>query len=85
MCISDRVCILSQPRSEADFTRFGRPRLGFFIGGGNIDSMVAHYTAAKRKRSEDAYTPGGRAGARPDRAVLVYCRQARACLLYTSQ
>lgn len=73
-----RVCILSQPRSEADFTRFGRPRLGFFIGGGNIDSMVAHYTAAKRKRSEDAYTPGGRAGARPDRAVLVYCRQARA-------
>ncbi len=72
-----RVCILAQPRNAADFTRFGRPRLGFFIGGGNIDSMVAHYTAAKRKRSDDAYTPGGGAGARPDRAVLVYCRQAR--------
>ena len=72
-----RVCILSQPRSAADFTRFGRPRLGFFITGGNIDSMVAHYTAAKRKRSDDAYTAGGRAGARPDRAVIVYCRQAR--------
>ena len=72
-----RVCMLSQPESTADFTRFGRPRLGFFIGGGNIDSMVAHYTAAKRRRSDDAYTPGGRAGARPDRAVLVYCRQAR--------
>ncbi len=72
-----RVCILSQPQSAADFTRFGPPRLGFFITGGNIDSMVAHYTAAKRKRSDDAYTAGGRAGARPDRAVIVYCRQAR--------
>jgi len=72
-----RVCILSQPQSTADFTRFGRPRLGFFVGAGNIDSMVAHYTAAKRKRSEDAYTPGGKAGARPDRATTVYCRQIR--------
>ena len=72
-----RVCVLAQPRSAADFTRFGRPKLGFFVGAGNIDSMVAHYTAAKRKRSEDAYTPGGKAGARPDRATLVYCRQIR--------
>ena len=72
-----RVCILPQPRSAADFTRFGRPTLGFFISGGNIDSMVAHYTAAKKKRSDDAYTAGGKAGARPDRAVIVYCRQAR--------
>ena len=72
-----RVCVLSQPRSAADFTRFGKPHLGFFVGAGNIDSMVAHYTAAKRKRSEDAYTPGGKAGARPDRATLVYCRQIR--------
>ena len=63
-----RVCILPQPRSAADFTRFGRPTLGFFISGGNIDSMVAHYTAAKKKRSDDAYTAGGKAGARPDRA-----------------
>ena len=72
-----RVCVRSQPRSREDFLRFGRPSLGFFVTGGNIDSMVAHYTAAKRKRSDDAYTPGGRAGARPDRAVTVYCRQIR--------
>ena len=72
-----RVCVLSQPRSREDFLRFGRPSLGFFVTGGNIDSMVAHYIAAKRKRSDDAYTPGGRAGARPDRAVTVYCRQIR--------
>lgn len=71
-----RVCILSQPRA-ADFTRFGRPTLGFFITGGNIDSMVAHYTAAKKKRSDDAYTAGGRAGARPDRAAIVYSRRPR--------
>lgn len=72
-----RVCILPQPKGVQDFTRFGRPRLGFFVSGGNIDSMVAHYTAAKRKRSDDAYTAGGRAGARPDRATIVYCRQIR--------
>ena len=71
------VCVLSQPQSTADFTRFGRPRLGFFVTGGNIDSMVAHYTAAKRKRSDDAYSPGGKAGRRPDRATIVYCRQIR--------
>ena len=73
------VAILSQPdwRSHRDFTRFGRPRLGFLVTSGNIDSMVAHYTAAKRKRSEDAYSPGGKAGKRPDRAVLVYCRKLR--------
>ena len=50
---------------------------GLFVGSGNIDSMVAHYTAAKRRRSDDAYTVGGKAGARPDRAVIVYSRQAR--------
>ena len=72
-----RVCVLSQPRKAEDYSRFGRPELGFFVTGGNIDSMVAHYTAAKRKRSDDAYTPGGRAGARPDRAVTVYCREIR--------
>ena len=71
------VCVLSQPQSAADFARFGRPKLGFFVTGGNIDSMVAHYTAAKRKRSDDAYTAGGRAGKRPDRATIVYCRQIR--------
>lgn len=72
-----RVCILSQPQSAADMARFGKPRLGFFVNGGNIDSMVAHYTAAKRKRSEDAYTAGGKAGRRPDRAVIVYSRWIR--------
>ena len=71
------VCILSQPQSDVDYRRFGTPRLAFLVNGGNIDSMVAHYTAAKRRRSEDAYTPGGRAGARPDRAVIVYCRALR--------
>lgn len=72
-----RVCILSQPQRDADYTRFGMPAIGFFVSGGNIDSMVAHYTAAKRKRSEDAYSPGGRAGARPDRAAIVYCQAIR--------
>lgn len=73
------VAIVSQPdwRSDRDFTRFGRPRLGFLVTSGNIDSMVAHYTAAKRRRSEDAYSPGGKAGKRPDRAVLVYCQKIR--------
>ncbi len=72
-----RVCIVSQPRGDEDYKRFGRPRLGFLINSGNIDSMVAHYTAAKKRRSDDAYTPGGKAGARPDRAVIVYSKAVR--------
>lgn len=73
------VCFLSQPdwRSNKDFMRFGRPKYGFFISSGNIDSMVAHYTVAKNPRSTDAYTPGGVMGRRPDRAVDVYCRKVR--------
>lgn len=69
-----KVAVLSQPdwRGTADFVQFGKPRLGFFVTSGNIDSMVAHYTAAKRKRHDDAYTAGGVAGKRPDRAVIVY-------------
>lgn len=69
-----KVAVLSQPnwKSTADFTQFGRPRLGFFITSGNIDSMVAHYTAAKRLRHDDAYTAGGVSGKRPDRAVIIY-------------
>ena len=69
-----RVAVLSQPdrKSDRDFLRFGKPRLGFFISAGNIDSMVAHYTVAKRRRSDDAYSPGGKSGRRPDRAVTVY-------------
>ncbi|MBR5472370.1 MAG: helix-turn-helix domain-containing protein, partial [Clostridia bacterium] len=50
----------------------GEYTLAFFVNSGNIDSMVAHYTAAKKHRSDDAYTPGGKAGVRPDRAVIVY-------------
>ena len=72
-----KVCIIPQPRSESDYTRFGAPRLAFLVNGGNIDSMVAHYTAAKKRRSDDSYTPGGKAGARPDRATIVYCKKIR--------
>lgn len=69
-----RVAVLSQPdwKNDADFLQFGKPRLGFFVTAGNIDSMVAHYTVAKRKRSDDAYTAGGKNGKRPDRAATVY-------------
>ncbi len=69
-----KVAVLSQPdwKSTADFEQFGKPRLAYFITSGNIDSMVAHYTVAKRPRSQDAYTAGGAMGKRPDRAVIVY-------------
>jgi len=72
-----RVCIIPQPKCDSDYTLFGKPRYAFLVNGGNIDSMVAHYTAAKKKRSEDAYTPGGKAGIRPDRAVITYCKKLR--------
>ncbi|MGM9647516.1 MAG: YgiQ family radical SAM protein [Eubacteriales bacterium] len=74
-----RVAILSQPdyKSCDDFKRFGRPRLGFLVSSGNIDSMVAHYTVSKKKRSYDYYSPGGKMGFRPDRAVIVYCNRIR--------
>ena len=74
-----RVAVLAQPdwHTADDFRRFGRPYLGFLVSSGVIDSMVNHYTAAKKRRSEDVYTPGGRAGKRPDRAVIVYCNRIR--------
>lgn len=72
-----KVCIIPQPKTDADYMRFGKPRLAFFVNGGNIDSMVAHYTAAKKRRSEDAYTAGGKTGGRPDRAVITYCKNLR--------
>ncbi len=74
-----RVAMLPQPdwHSCEDFKRFGRPKLGFLVTAGVIDSMVNHYTAAKRTRSEDAYSPGGRAGHRPDRATAVYANRIR--------
>ncbi len=73
------VGIIAQPdwHSDRDFKKLGTPKYGFMVTGGNIDSMVAHYTSAKRKRSDDAYTAGGKAGKRPDRAVIVYCNKLR--------
>ena len=70
------VGIIAQPdwHSDRDFTKLGRPKYAFLITAGNIDSMVAHYTAAKKKRSDDAYTAGGKAGKRPDRAAIVYSK-----------
>ena len=58
-----------------DFKRFGRPKLGYLVTAGVIDSMVNHYTAAKRRRNSDVYAPGGKSGMRPDRAVTVYCNR----------
>ena len=74
-----RVAILSQPdyKSCDAFREFGRPRLGFLVTAGNIDSMVAHYTVSKKKRTYDYYSAGGKMGARPDRATIVYCNRIR--------
>lgn len=72
-----KVCILSQPQEVKDYLEFGRPKLGFFVNGGNIDPMVAHYTVAKKKRNEDYYTPGNVMGKRPDRATVTYCKEIR--------
>ncbi len=72
-----RVAVLPQPNWRddlRDFRKFGEPRLFFGVSAGNMDSMVNHYTAARRLRSDDAYTPGGKAGFRPDNASVVYCR-----------
>ncbi len=74
-----RVAILSQPdyKSADAFREFGRPRLGFLVTAGNIDSMVAHYTVSGKKRSFDYYSAGGKMGKRPDRATIVYCNRIR--------
>ena len=74
-----KVGIVAQPnwRNTDDFLVMGTPKYGVFIGSGNIDSMVNHYTAAKKRRSEDAYSPGGKAGMRPDRAIIVYSNRVR--------
>ena len=71
-----RVAIVPQPDwrgDHRDFTKLGRPRLFFGVTSGSMDSMVNHYTAAKRLRSDDAYTPEGRAGMRPDYCTITYC------------
>lgn len=74
-----RVAILSQPdyKSCDAFREFGRPKLGFLVTAGNIDSMVAHYTVAKKRRTYDYYSPGGKMGNRPDRAAIVYSNRIR--------
>jgi uncharacterized radical SAM protein YgiQ len=74
-----RVGILAQPdwRSCEPWKTFGRPRLFFAISAGNMDSMINHYTASRKVRNDDAYSPGGRIGLRPDRATLPYCHRAR--------
>lgn len=73
------VAILAQPNwhNADDFKRFGKPRLGFLITSGNVDSMVNHYSVRKNRRKVDSYSPGGKAGLRPDRAVIVYSNRAR--------
>ena len=70
-----KVAIISQPdwKDRESITIFGEPRLGFLVSAGNMDSMVNHYTVSKKRRSEDAHTPGGMAGKRPDYATIVYC------------
>ena len=75
-----RVAIVPQPDWHGDyrdFTKLGRPRLFFAVTAGSMDSMVNHYTAARRRRSDDAYTPEGRAGARPDYCTITYCHILR--------
>ena len=70
-----RVGIISQPdwKNDASIAEFGRPRLGFLVSAGNMDSMVNHYTVSKKRRQSDAYTPGGVVSKRPDYATIVYC------------
>ena len=74
-----RVAVLAQPdwRRPDDFRRFGRPRLGFLIGSGCVDSMVNNYSVFRHRRKRDVYSPGGKAGRRPDRALIVYAGCAR--------
>lgn len=74
-----KVAVLAQPdyHSCDDFKRFGRPKLCFMIGSGSVDSMVNNYSVFRKKRKADVYSPGGKAGSRPDRAVIVYSNRAR--------
>src|SRR5215207_5636076 len=74
-----RVAILSQPdwKTVEPWRQFGKPRLFFAVSAGNMDSLINHYTANKKVRNDDAYSPGGRIGLRPDRATLPYCQRCR--------
>ncbi|MCR4999569.1 MAG: YgiQ family radical SAM protein [Lachnospiraceae bacterium] len=74
-----KIGFIAQPdwKKEDSVTIFGEPRLGFLVSSGNMDSMVNHYTVAKKHRGTDAFSPGGKMGLRPDRAVTVYCNLIR--------
>lgn len=74
-----RTGVITQPRWDRadDFLQLGRPRLFFGVTAGNVDSMVSHYSPLKQKRRADAYSPGGKAGLRPNRATIVYCNRLR--------
>ena len=74
-----RVAILAQPNWKTldDIKRFGKPRLGFLVTAGNVDSMVSHYSVTRHRRSYDYYSPGGKTGLRPDRATIVYSNLIR--------
>lgn len=74
-----KIAILAQPnyKTKDDFMRFSKPKIGFIVTSGNLDSMVNHYTVNKKKRSTDAFSPGGKTGLRPDRAVIVYTNKIR--------
>jgi uncharacterized radical SAM protein YgiQ len=80
-----KVGIIAQPdwKNTADFQRLGRPRLGFLVTAGNMDSMVNHYAVSKKHREKDYYSPGGKMGLRPDRATIVYCHRIRNLQKYT--
>ena len=73
------VALICQPdwRDPKSVQEYGEPRLGFLVSSGNMDSMVNHYTVAKKRRHQDAYSPGGAIGKRPDYAVIVYCNLIR--------
>ena len=79
------VGMIPQPdyRDADSIAVFGEPRLGFLVSAGNMDSMVNHYTAAKKRRHSDSYSPGGAAGRRPDRATIVYCNLIRRTYKHT--
>ena len=74
-----RIAVLAQPNWQNchDWRQFGRPNLFFAISAGNMDSMINHYTANRKVRNDDAYSPGGEIGLRPDRATLAYCQRSR--------
>lgn len=74
-----KVCMIAQPdwKNDKSIDVFGRPRLGFLVCGGNMDSMVNHYSVSKKRRQKDAYSPGGQMGLRPDYAATVYCNLIR--------